>query len=749
MGVGSWDGAGLPVKSWKGNTMTILKDQLRNILHLEDNPMDAELIEAVILSEDIPVSITRVETREEFITALEQHSFDLILSDYILPSFTGGTALQIAFELCPETPFIFVSGAIEEEEIAELLKQGATDYVPKLGLERLVPSIFRALHEAKERIKLRHAEKELKEAYEDLEKRVEIRTNELKQANIDLQEQITERHRIEKSLIESEELYRSLVNMSPDGIAVHYEEKLIFINPAGIRLIGADNPEQIIGQSLMNFVHPDYKALVQEHIHQTQVNNKHTDPIAALFIRMDGQKIDVEVAAHPTIYQGTHSIQIMLRDITERKQTEEELKQYRKHLEELVEQRTAELQTTNQQLQKEIEEHQQSEEEKKRLEKHLRDSQKLEAIGTLAGGIAHDFNNILFAITSYAEMGTKKISNPERIKHYLRRILQASERAKELIHQILTFSRQHEQEFKPMTLTPIIKESLRLMRASLPRTIEIHKNIETTKDRILADPTQMHQVLINLCTNAGYAMRDTGGVITVDLVESFVDSEFAKTHDIKEGNYLKLTVADTGEGIEKEVMDHIFEPFFTTKPVDEGTGMGLAVVHGIVKSHDGAIIVSSEPGKGTIFDVYFPKIEEHPEFQKSIAQTRFKGEENILLIDDESMIIEALQDILEDLGYNVTASINSVGALEIFRNHPEQFDLVITDQTMPKMTGTQLTKELLRIRPDIPVIIITGFGDTTFQKKSKDIGIREYLTKPVTEQQLSHTVRQVLNVVKS
>lgn len=381
------------------------------------------------------------------------------------------------------------------------------------------------------------------------------------------------------------------------------------------------------------------------------------------------------------------------------------------------------------------------------LEKQLRQSQKMEAIGTLAGGIAHDFNNILGAIVGYTELALTAVPAENKCARYLDGVLKASNRAKDLVQQILAFSRQTEQERKPIELAPIVKEALRMLRSSLPTTIEIKQEIHSDEGVVLADPTQIHQILMNLCTNAAQAMQPNGGVLKVGLSGVTLNSyDILADADLKPGPYLRLSVSDTGRGIEPSVMPRIFDPYFTTKAPGEGTGLGLSVVHGIVKNHGGTIKIYSEPGKGSTFHVYLPLTESetkepfHPE-----TKTVFGGNERILFVDDEAFLTEIGREIFEHLGYEITTETSSVKALGIFKEHPDRFDLVITDMTMPQMTGIDLAGELLSIRPDIPVILCTGFSSQISEEKIKAMGIRRLLMKPLLFQQVADAVREVLD----
>jgi len=380
------------------------------------------------------------------------------------------------------------------------------------------------------------------------------------------------------------------------------------------------------------------------------------------------------------------------------------------------------------------------------IEQRLFESQKLEAIGTLAGGIAHDFNNILSAIIGYTELSIDTVPEGSQIHSDLTKIFKAGYRARDLVNQILTFSRQREQGKRPILIAPIVKESLKLLRASLPSTVEIRQNIEPGPGMVMADATQIHQVIMNLCTNAGHAMQEKGGILEVSLTSEELDSEFCLQHPgLTPGLYLKLMVSDTGHGIEPDTLPRIFEPYFTTKEKSGGTGLGLSVVHGIVTGFGGAVTVYSEPGKGTTFKVYLPTTTEEAvaEIEKMPSVT--KGHERILLIDDEPDIIDVGKRILEQLGYTVTTNSSSMDALELFQKDPYQFDLVISDMTMPFMTGDELAGEFMRIRQDIPIIICTGFSEKLTEEKALSIGIRAYLGKPLLKSEMAETVRRVLD----
>jgi len=390
-----------------------------------------------------------------------------------------------------------------------------------------------------------------------------------------------------------------------------------------------------------------------------------------------------------------------------------------------------------------------AEEEKAQLENQLRQAQKMESIGTLAGGIAHDFNNILSPIIGFTEMTVAELPANNAARANLEEVLMAAHRAKEMVRHILTFSRQDTQEMKPMQIQPVVQESMKLLRSSLPSTIDIQVRLDEKVGSVMGDSTQIHQLVVNLCTNAYQAMREGGGRLEVTLTEMGFDTH-TKTpcRDMLPGSYVCLSVKDTGHGIAPAIIDRIFEPYFTTKGPAEGTGMGLSMVHGIVKSHQGHIEAASTLGEGTTFRVYMPQMDSIHETTLS-ETTDFVpvGHEHVLLVDDEPQLLAMQGQILERLGYDVTAMNNSQDALAAFRQAPESFDLLITDQTMPHMTGGELSVEALKTRHDLPIILCTGFSEALSPEAAAALGIRHYLQKPVPLKALARTVRLALNDV--
>ena len=387
-----------------------------------------------------------------------------------------------------------------------------------------------------------------------------------------------------------------------------------------------------------------------------------------------------------------------------------------------------------------------AEEERKNLQAQLVRSQKMEALGTLAGGIAHDFNNVLTAVIGYTELVINEHPGGSRPHKNLKEVMKAGFRARDLVNQILTFSRQTEHELKPVMIGPIVKETLTFLKATIPPTIEIRNNLTAKSDIVFSDPTQIHQVVMNLCTNAVHAMWDKGGVLDVSLTATKHDAgDQTNCQSLSPGHYLKLIIKDTGHGMDADTLERIFDPYFTTKEKGKGTGLGLSVTMGIVESHGGSIAVSSQPNKGTTFEVYLPLAEESVTEESRNPEPLPMGNGRVLLIDDEEPILDMAEQMLEGLGYEVVVHQSTGEAVEQFKEDPNRFDLVITDHIMPKMTGLELASELKTIRPDVPIIICSGNGDQHLKKKIKKKGIQKFLPKPLVMRDLAETIREVLN----
>ncbi|MGE0085608.1 MAG: ATP-binding protein [Desulfococcaceae bacterium] len=449
-------------------------------------------------------------------------------------------------------------------------------------------------------------------------------------------------------------------------------------------------------------------------------------PVRLLSIRRDDFSKVISKSASIS-YSIMKAVSAMIRERTDNFVTE--LRESKTHLEKAYAQ-----------LKKETE-------ERKILETQLLQSQKMESIGTLAGGIAHDFNNILFPIMGYAEMTISQLPPESPARRNMMEILKAADRAKELVRQILTFSRQSRQERKAIKIDPIIRETVKLLRSTLPPNIRIREDIAEECPYVIADPSQIHQIIMNLCTNAYHAMEDKGGILTIGLKPICIGEKDRKPcPDMFPGRYLKITVSDTGSGMTRDITERIFDPYFTTKETGKGTGLGLSIVHGIVKTHEGHISVYSQPGKGTVFEICLPRQDKYTLSPEAVSEGPVPGgNERILLVDDELSIARMLQSMLEELGYRVKARTSSVEALCAFQTGPENFDLLITDLTMPNMSGMELTREVIQIRKDMPVILCTGFSEIFSEEKRRSAGIRKIIMKPVVRRELANVIREVLS----
>jgi signal transduction histidine kinase/ActR/RegA family two-component response regulator len=419
-------------------------------------------------------------------------------------------------------------------------------------------------------------------------------------------------------------------------------------------------------------------------------------------------------------------------------------------LEQTVQKRTAMLALANKELRHEINVHQQLDMEKKQLEDQLRQAQKMEAIGTLAGGIAHDFNNILAAIMGHTELALMQLAEKDQAERCLSEVLRASDRAKDLVAQILSFSRYSDSELKPLQISIVIKEALRLIRSTLPTTIHINRKIQDQNSIIVGNATQIHQIMMNLCTNAAHAMQGKDGDLTVSLkavdigIDDLVQST-AYPAGLGPGRYVCMTVADTGHGIPKHLINRIFDPYFTTKDKGVGTGLGLAVVQGIVQNHGGIIEVESSDGQGTIFHIFLPRVESEIKDEIKTLQAIPDGHENILYVDDDATLAELGGKLLTTLGYRVTTETDPHHALAMYLEKPRAFDLIITDLIMPGLTGEALAAEILKHSPRMPIIVCTGFSERLSEDQLAQCGLKGVLYKPITIHHLAQVIRQVLD----
>jgi PAS domain S-box-containing protein len=540
-----------------------------------------------------------------------------------------------------------------------------------------------------------------------LEEKVVQRTQALSAANKALQQEIDDRLAIEAALREDRERLKILFDFAPDGYCVlNLKGEIIEGNRSAAAIAGCVR-ETLIGKNILDLGRLDSAARFQARaIRRAGVKGAAWGPGRFAIERLDGDPADVEIRAHPVVINRQRCLLVMIRDITD--------------------------QSAQAAL-------------RARLEKQLAQAQKMEAVGTLAGGIAHDFNNILSAIIGYAELTRIEAAPDSTLYENLNQIHSAGQRARDLIRQILAFSRRDETEITSVQVSAVIKEALKFLRASIPTTIEIRSEI-ASEAHTRANAIQLQQIVMNLGTNAAHAMRNKGGILEVTLADVDVDATSAdEAIDLPPGAYLCLTVSDNGCGMPPEVLQRLFDPYFTTKPEGEGSGLGMAVVHGIVSRYQGAVKVSSEEGKGTTVAVYLARQEERHAARDEKPLMLPSGTETVLVVDDESPLVTIEAKMLTRLGYRVTTCESSLQALEIIRRQPGAFAAVVTDMSMPKMNGAELARAILSIRPNMPIVLCTGYSAGLTREKALAWGVRDVLMKPIGMQALAVSIRQAID----
>lgn len=530
-------------------------------------------------------------------------------------------------------------------------------------------------------------------------------------ANLACIRDISKRKQAEEELRESEARYRAISEYSHQAICIVDEQGKITWGNNKLLALGGYSREQLYGaESFAGFIAPESIEFVIANFHKVLAGEPYEHHYTFHFVRGDGEKrLCEKYMMDFRNKHGKRNLIISMMDITDS---------------------------------------QQAAAERRIMESQLFQAQKMEAIGTLSGGIAHDFNNVISAMIGYTEMAMMEDDEKNR-QDDLKQVLQACERASSLVSQILTFSRKSDVDKKPVNIGYIVKEAVKLLRATIPTTIEIKQHIDSRSMIVLANHTQIHQIIMNLCTNAAHAMRDKGGVIDIKLTpfEIALDSPLISL-ELTPGSYLKFEISDTGHGIDPVVMKRIFDPFFTTKGISEGTGLGLSVVYGIVKGHGGAITVDSIPGSGSTFTLYFPALQHQEAKEEIVSQEIHRGNEAVLFVDDEPMLSVLGRGMLQKSGYKVTAFTDSVQALEMFRDNPDAYELLITDMAMPRITGIDLAREIWKIRPEMPVILCTGYSDLIDEEKAKQEGVRRFIMKPLRHRELARAIRDVLDEQK-
>jgi len=666
-------------------------------IHSQDHQSDSSdpgMVERIshLFPQMLVMSATSVE---EGLAVAHREQPDVILLGDVMQDTEGGEFYKQLkeSESTRHIPVIMFTGREKEQEFQP---PGESPYSADILLSKAITDPELEVH-LKLLLKLKEKEDQLRNQEIFFEEAI-------KTARV-LQKVVEERTRLEADLRQNQEKYQQLIDNSNDAIYLLYNRKFEFINKKFQEMFKVTREEvNQPGFDFLELVAPGSRSLIEERRRMVDLGEETEPKYEFTALSRDGREVEVEASVSRTKYKDGIAILGVVRDITHRKQ----------------------------------------------LEHQVRHAQKIEAIGTLAGGIAHQFNNILAIIRGYAELSYESLPENSVLKRNLQHVLTASDRARELVNQILIFCQQAKEGQEPLDLNAIINDSLHLLQSSLPANIELRQAIESNVGFILAEPNQIRQLIVNLCKNATHAIGKQNGVVEVNLKKVVLGPRnMTGLKNLEPGPFMRLTVSDTGHGMEQKVKERVFDPFFTTKATGEGMGMGLAVIHGIVKTCGGDIQVESKPGKGTAFHLFFPCID----FEKKEPQKRKQltitapipgGNERLLFVDDEQMLVEVHQEILERLGYNVMAVRSGFEALELFSDDPEIFDLVITDHAMPGMTGIDLSRKLLKIRPDIPIILCTGLTKTTICQEAKDAGISEFVMKPIIMKDLAALIRDVL-----
>lgn len=764
------------------------------VIYIDDNPHDRELVLDALEQEGPEFDLTLAATKAEFERLLERGGWNVVLSDFNILGYNGLQVIQAVQEKAPGIPIIIITGTGSEEMAASSIKMGAMDYVIKTRshIRRLPDTLRKAIRLQKLENERLRAEQDLRDLHETMDLAQKMAgigywsfdmnngqrrwssqmyeifgfdlqmgtpaTGDLKKifksedwglykeafegalqgTSYDIvvtikgkdgkthfvhtqghprydetgqivgafgtSQDITKQVLDEKALRDSEEKYRNIFENAVEGFFRSTPEgRFIDVNPAFSKMLGYESPEEVVSSitdiATEYYVDPEDRRRYQKELQKSG----QVDDMEFRVRRKDGSEIWVANSTKAYFDEEGNVIRYegIINDITERIKTEEE---------------------------------------RDKLRIQLAQGQKMQAIGTLAGGVAHDFNNILSSIIGFSELALENVEKESVLEDSLQEILSAGVRAKELVKQILTFARKNDTTPKPVDVQKAAKEALRFLRSIIPTSVDIQSRLESNA-LVMGDSSQIQQLFMNLCTNAAYAMEKEGGVLEVQLR----DVTFDEHPNLGAGRFVEIRISDTGIGIHAKHLSSIFDPYFTTKGLGEGTGLGLAVVHGIVKQAGGDISVQSDIGKGTVFTTHLPALDSRTQVAEDAREDTPVGTERILFVDDEKPIARMSRQILKGLGYEVMAFTSSSEALDAFRSDPNAFDLVVTDMTMPQMNGDKLAKAMLSIRSDIPVILCTGYSRQISKQKAAELGIRAFAMKPLDKRELANIVRTVLD----
>ncbi|MDP1676459.1 MAG: PAS domain S-box protein [Bacteroidota bacterium] len=794
------------------------------ILVVDDQIQNIELLEAYLIPEGY--EIIKADSGEEALEKLSANQIDLILLDIIMPGLGGLEVIRRIRQdkKIRQLPIIIITVQSETEDRIKGIEAGCDEFLSSPFDKTELLARVRSLLKGK-------AYNDLMSNYrKKLKSEVAKKTNELNHALENLKQDITERKQMEKALYESEQHYRLLVESLPDGVIVHSQGRVVFANRTSAAIIGAASTADLIGKSVIEFVHPDYQKLALNRIHQSLRDDVPIPLMEEKFVRLDGTVIDVEVSAISFPYDGKPTVLTVFNDITERKKAEKELirlrlgikhstdaffvtdilgiiqfinpafehiygytsneacgqtprilksgkltpSDYKQFWDTLLSKKAFSAEIINKTkdghlisvevsnnpildeqnkivgfmgIHRDITLRKQSEEKEKNLESQLNQAQKLESIGTLASGIAHDFNNILGIILGHTTLLQFLKENPKKLSQSIEAITNATHRGSSLVKQLLTFARKSEVIFESVDINDMVQEINKLLRETIQKNIVISASLQQDLPAIVADASQIHQVLLNLCVNARDAMPKGG---TLSISSSSIEGEAIKLQfkKITARLYVKIEVADTGIGMDEATRLRIFEPFFTTKGPGKGTGLGLSTVFGIVEHHSGFIDVRSVPGKGTSFIIYLPIAERSLEGLMEIKNDRKEvpgGTETILIIEDEELLRELVNAILVSMGYTILIAVDGVEGVEMYKSHQEQISLVLSDMGLPLLDGREVFKKIREINSKAKIIIASGFFDPETKAEMDNAGLNNFIQKPYMPNELLEKIRETID----